>query len=148
MDAVGFTFGTLPDRRAGNEADDTRNTFARVGEPVGAEVLGERKHVPLCRRKWIEPAATVVDDDDDPAVTAILDRPAGALLDVDLPPILLKQGRTADLFAQLFDFSFVHIPAPGSPQAMPDPFFGWCCLFRTSRNTAGRPRSLPDARAR
>ena len=87
-------------------------------------MFGERKYVPLCRRKRIEPAAIVVDDDDDPAVTAILDRPAGALLDVDLPPILLKQGRTADLFAQHFDFSIFHTPAPGSPQARPSPFLG------------------------
>ena len=149
MEAIGFDF--LAGRQAGalgHEADDAGNTIARVSESIGAEMFGERKHVPLCRRQRIEPAATVVDDDDDPAVAAILDRPAGAFLDVDFPAFFLEQGRAADLFAQPFDFSFVHMPAPGSPQATPGPFLGWSCLFRALRNTPDRPRSLPDARAR
>src|SRR5947209_7623566 len=85
-------------------------------------MLGERKHVPLRCRERIEPAATIVDDDDNSLVTAILDRPAGALLDIDLPPISLEQGRTADLFSQRFDFSFVHMPMPGPAAGEARPF--------------------------
>ena len=59
-----------------------------------------------------------------------------------------EQGRAADLFAQPFDFSLVHLPSPDSPQATSGPFLGWSRLFQALRNIPDRPRSLPDARAR
>src|SRR5258708_10914147 len=71
---------TLPDRRARDEADDISNTIARVGEAAGTEVLGERKHVPFCGRQRIEPAAAIMDDNDDLAIASIFDRAAGAFL--------------------------------------------------------------------
>src|SRR5258707_3390565 len=70
--------GTLPDRRARDEADDISDTIARVAEAAGTEVLGERKHVPFCGRQRIEPTSAVMDDNHDLAVPAIFDRPAGA----------------------------------------------------------------------
>src|SRR5258707_10865518 len=139
---------TLPDRPARDEADGISDTIARVGEAAGTEVLGERKHVPFCGRQRIEPAAAVMDDNDDLAVASIFDRTTGAFLDVDFPALFFEQGCAADLFAQPFDFFLVHLPAPNSPQATSGPFFGCFCLFQALRNILDRPRSLPDARAR
>jgi len=58
-----------------------------VGEPLGAEVLGEREHIAFGQREGIEPAAAGVDNDHDLAIpAAVLHRLAGALLQVDREP--------------------------------------------------------------
>ena len=139
---------TLPCWCTRNEANHIRNTAERVRETAGAEMFGKRKHVPFRGRQGIEPAAAFVDDDDDIAVTAILDRASGTFLDVDLPAIFFQQGRATDLLAQFFDFSFVHLSAPDSRGRVSAPFLRWSLLLLASRNVPDRPRSLPNARAR
>ncbi|MGY4427812.1 hypothetical protein ACVWWO_000289 [Bradyrhizobium sp. F1.13.1] len=110
-------------------------------------MLGEQKHVPLRRREGIEPAATLVDDDDDVGVAAILDRTAGTFLEIDLPAVFLQQGCAANVFAQLFDFSLVHClhrRRAGDNR----PLLLLVHLVLTLRHIPDRPRSLPNARAR
>ncbi|MGY3413032.1 hypothetical protein ACVWZV_009198 [Bradyrhizobium sp. GM5.1] len=85
-------------------------------------MFGERKYVPFRRRQRVEPAAAFVDNDDDIAVAAILDRASGAFLHVDLPAVFLQQGRAANLLAQLFDVPLIHLSAPDSRRRV-RPFF-------------------------
>ena len=121
---------------------------ARFDETAGTEVFGERKNVPFRGRQGIEPAATFVDDDDDISVTAILDGASGAFLDVDLPAIFLQQGCAADLLAQLFDFSFVHLSAPDSRRRLPAPSsVGLTCSKLPGTSSTGREACRMQGRA-
>ena len=104
----------LPSWCARDEANHIRDTVTCLDETVGAEVFGKRKHVPFRRRQGIEPAAAFVNDDDDVAVATKFDRAPGAFLEIDLPAAFLQQSRAANLFAQLFNLSLVHLSAPES----------------------------------
>ena len=102
-----------PRWRTGNEADHFRNTAARVGETVSTEVFGERKNVPFRGRQGIEPTAAFVDDDDDIAVTAILDCASDAFPESTFQPSFSSRA-AQPIFWRNSSISLCHLFAPDS----------------------------------
>ena len=97
-----------------------------------AEMRGEVEDIALRFRHRIEPAAAIVNDDDDLTfAAAVLDRLARALLQVDLPACFLQEGHTEHLPSQLIDiFLFHDIYAEPAAPAESSPFFGWVRFSR------------------
>jgi hypothetical protein len=131
-----------------HETDVIGDMGRRRYETSRAEMFGKAEHIALGVRERIEPTATLVNDDDDPALIATIFHGATrALLAVELPAVPFQERGAGDLVPQVLDFSLFHHAIRGAPSAL-RLLFGFNSLPDILGDTARQERSLLDARAR
>ncbi|MBB3525997.1 hypothetical protein FHX03_005369 [Rhizobium sp. BK456] len=106
------------------------------------EMLDKPEYVAFRIAERIEPSAPLMRDDDDFTVTAKLDRPPGAFLDVDGEARPFENGRATDPFAQRFYVSSLHFisdrPAIGPRCLLCPSFRGHPSASREEQRRQGR----------
>ncbi|OWK25539.1 hypothetical protein AJ87_08955 [Rhizobium yanglingense] len=81
----------------------------------GLKEADQGKDVALAVRQWIEPAPSLVGDDDDVTAAPEFDGAARALLQIDLKTSLLQGDGAGDPLAQPLDIFSLHVQCPFRP---------------------------------